>query len=67
MDVVVNGSASDPEVGVTVYRTFQDGTSITRDTIFVQEDGEWKHRFTEEEEGIFMPGTPYEDFVAAQG
>jgi hypothetical protein len=66
INVVVDGPASDPEVGVTVYRTFKDGTSITRDTLFVMEDGSWKHRFTEEEIAIFMPGTPYEEFVAAQ-
>jgi hypothetical protein len=66
INVVVNGPASDPEVGVTVYRTFKDGTPITRDTIFVMEDGSWKHRFIEEEIAIFMPGTPYEAFVAAQ-
>jgi uncharacterized protein DUF4352 len=66
INVVVNGSPSDPEVSVTVYRTFKDGTSITRDTLFVSEDGEWKHRFTQEEVEIFMPGVPYEAFVAAQ-
>ena len=64
--MVVNGSPSDPEVSVTVYRTFKDGTSITRDTLFVSEDGGWKHRFTQEEVEIFMPGVPYEEFVAAQ-
>ncbi len=66
VDVVVEGSTSDPEVGVTVYRTFKDGTSIDRYTLFVQEDGAWKHRFTEEENAIFQPGVPYEDFVASQ-
>ena len=66
MNVVVNGSPSDPVVGVTVYRTFKDGTSITRDTLFVSEGGAWKHRFTQEEIDIFMPGVPYEEFVAAQ-
>ena len=66
IDVGVEGSASDPEVGVTVYRTFQDGTSIERYTLFVQEDGIWKHRFTAEENAIFQPGVPYEDFVASQ-
>ncbi len=64
MDVVVNDPASAPEVGVTVYRTFKDGTSIDRYTLFVLEDGAWKHRFTEEEIGIFEPGVPYEEFVA---
>ena len=66
IDVVVENSASDPEVGVTVYRTFKDGTSIDRYTLFVQEDGAWKHRFTEEENAIFQPGVPYEEFVASQ-
>ena len=66
MDVKVEGSTSDPEVGVTVYRTFEDGTSIERYTLFVLEDGIWKHRFTAEENAIFQPGVPYEDFVASQ-
>lgn len=66
IDVIVEGSTSDPEVGVTVYRTFEDGTSIERYTLFVLEDGIWKHRFTAEENAIFQPGVPYEDFVASQ-
>jgi hypothetical protein len=66
INVVVNGSTSEPVVGVTIYRTFKDGTSITRDTLFVSEGGLWKHRFSQEELGIFMPGVPYERFVAAQ-
>jgi hypothetical protein len=66
INVVVDGSPSDPVVSVTVYRTFKDGTSITRGTFFVSEGGAWKHRFTEEEIDIFMPGVPYEQFVAAQ-
>jgi hypothetical protein len=66
IDVTVNGSPSDPVVSVTVYRTFKNGTSITRDTLFVREEGAWKHRFTQEEIDIFMPGVPYEEFVALQ-
>ncbi len=66
IEVVVENSTSDPEVGVTVYRTFKDGSSIDRYTLFVQEDGAWKHRFTEEENAIFQPGIPYENFVASQ-
>ncbi len=66
MDVVVNDSASDRAVGVTVYRTFENGVSINRDTFFVYEGGVWKHRFTPEESGFFMPGASFEDFVAAQ-
>jgi len=62
----MNGSASDPVVSVTIYRTFKDGTSITRTTFFVSEVGTWKHRFSQEEIDLFMPGVPYEEFVAAQ-
>jgi len=66
MDVAVDGSPSDPVVGVTVYRTFKDGTVIDRDTLFLFEDGVWKHRFGEEEIGIFMPDASFEEFVAIQ-
>jgi Domain of unknown function (DUF4352) len=58
IDVVVEGSTADLEVGVTVYRTFKDGTSIDRYTLFVLEDGAWKHRFTAEENAIFSPASP---------
>jgi hypothetical protein len=54
------------EAEVTVYRTFKEGTSITRDTLFVYESGEWKHRFTEEEKNIYMPDASYEEFLKAQ-
>jgi hypothetical protein len=66
MDVTVNGSPSDPVVGVSVYRTFEDGTVIDRDTLFVFEDGVWKHRFGEEEIDIFMPEASFDEFVANQ-
>ena len=66
IDVVVDGPTSEPVVSVTIYRTFTDGTSITRDTLFVSEGGLWKHRFSQEEIGLFMPGVPYKEFVAAQ-
>lgn len=67
MDVQINGSTTDPVVSVTVYRTFEDGTSLGRDTFFLYEHGEWKHRFGQEENELYMPGTSYEEFVAAQG
>jgi hypothetical protein len=37
------------EVAVTVQRTFEDGTSITRDAFSYEREGEHKHRFTQEE------------------
>jgi hypothetical protein len=67
MDVTVNDTASDPVVGVSIYRAFKDGTSIDRDTFFVYEDNNWKHRFGEEEIWFFMPDVSFEEFVAAQG
>lgn len=50
---------------VMMERTFEDGTTITRETYFLCED-RWRHHLTEEEMEIFMPGVPYEEFVAAQ-
>ncbi len=63
VDVAMDG---EERAEVTVYRTFTDGTEITRDTVFVWE-GYWRHHLTEEEKEIFMPGVPYEEFVEAQG
>ena len=66
MEVDVNMRSNGYEADVTVYRTFRDGTSITRETVFVL-DGVWKHHLTDEEIEIFMPGLTYEEFVQAQG
>jgi len=33
---------------------------------FVWESGQWKHRFGQEEQNLFMSGIPYEEFVEAQ-
>jgi Domain of unknown function (DUF4440) len=66
MDVQLNSPASDPVVGVTVYRTFKNGTSINRDTFFVWEEGTWKHRFGQEENDLYMPSASYQEFVDAQ-
>jgi hypothetical protein len=66
MDVSVNGSPSDSVVSVNIYRTFEDGTDIDRETFFVFEDEVWKHRFAEEEMGFFIPEASFEEFVASQ-
>lgn len=60
------GTSSEPVVGVSLILTYEDGSSSTRDTYFVHEEGEWKHAFGQEERDLFMPGTSYEEFVAAQ-
>lgn len=51
---------------VTVNRTFADGVSVPRDTTFVYENGSWKHLFSRQEVSLFLPGVPFERFVAAQ-
>ncbi|MDP9479664.1 MAG: hypothetical protein M3R38_29040, partial [Actinomycetota bacterium] len=52
---------------VAVRITGEDGSSSIRTTYFVYEDGAWKHRFGEEEYDLFMPGVPFDEFVAARG
>jgi hypothetical protein len=54
------------EADVTVHRIFKDGSTITRDTRFVYENGWWRHHLTEEEKRIFMPDASYEEFVKAR-
>ncbi len=61
------GTSSGIVVEVTLRLTYEDGSSSTRTTYFVYEDGEWKHRFGQEEYDLFMPDASYEEFVAAQG
>jgi hypothetical protein len=51
---------------VAVRLTGEDGSTSIRNTYFVLEDGSWKHRFSQEEKYLFMPGVPFEEFVEAQ-
>ena len=60
------GTSSGFVVGVSLRLTYEDGSSSTRNTYFVYEDGEWKHAFGREEYDLFMPAVPYEEFVKAQ-
>ena len=60
------GTDGEEVVEVTLTLTYGDGTSSTRTTYFVQEDGAWQHRFGQEEYDLFMPELSYEEFVAAQ-
>lgn len=62
IDVRMDGST---RAKVKVDRTFQDGTSISRDTSFVWEDGWWRHHLTDEEIEIFRPDLSCREFVAA--
>ena len=60
------GGSGEPTVEVTVILTFGDGSTSTRNTYFVYEDGSWKHRFSQEEYDLLMPDLSYEEFVQAQ-
>ncbi len=60
------GTSSGIVVEVTLRLTYEDGSSSSRTTYFVYEDGEWKHAFGQEEQDLFMPDASYEEFVEAQ-
>ncbi|MGB3683540.1 MAG: hypothetical protein WA990_13770, partial [Rubrobacteraceae bacterium] len=53
-------SDSDEDITeVTVRVTGEDGTSFTRTTYWVLENGDWLHRFGQEEIDSFTPGVPF--------
>jgi hypothetical protein len=60
------GSDSASQEPVAEVEADVDGSSSTRNTYFVVEDGEWKHRFSEEETELFMPRVAFEEFVEAR-
>ncbi len=62
----LDASSREPIARVSLRLTYRDGLSSIRNTYFVYEDGEWKHRFSQEEYDLFMPEASYEEFVAAQ-
>jgi hypothetical protein len=66
LSVETMGDTQEPVVEVSLNLTYEDGSSSTRTTYFVYEDGAWKHRFGQEEYDLFMPDASYEEFVAAQ-
>ncbi len=68
LSVELDETSGEPLVAeVSVRITAEDGSSsFVRDTFFVLEDGEWLHRFGQEEYDSLMPGVPFEEFVAAQ-
>ena len=59
------GTSSGLVVEVKMRLTYEDGSSSTRATYFVYEDGEWKRAFGQEEKDLFMPEASYEEFVEA--
>ncbi len=56
-------TSQEPLAEVSVRLTGEDGSSSIRITYFVNENGEWKHRFGQEEKDLFGPGVPYEEWI----
>ena len=61
--VELDETAQEPLAEVKVRLTGEDGSSSVRTTYFVNEDGEWKHRFGQEENDLFGPGMPFDEWV----
>ena len=51
--------------GYATARGWGLGTPLTRDILFVYEDGTLLHRFTKEEKKLYTPDASFEEFVAA--
>lgn len=64
--VDMNGISEKPSAEVAVRLTGEDGSSSIRTTYFVLENGEWKHRFGQEEIDLFGPGVPFDEWVDVQ-
>ena len=66
LSVEEDETSTEPVVEVDLRLTSVDGSSSTRTTYFILEDGEWLHRFRQERIDLFMPGVSFEGFVAAR-
>jgi len=66
--VDVEATAHTAEAEAALRLTGEDGSSSIRQTYFIydDEDGSWKHRFSQEEYDLFMPDASYEEFVEAR-
>ncbi len=59
-------TSQEPLAEVAVRLTGEDGSSSLRETYFVYENGEWLHRFGQEEKDLYGPGVPFDEWVDAQ-
>ncbi len=64
--VNMDETSQEPLAEVSVRLTGEDGSSSIRTTYFVNENGEWKHRFAQEEIDLFEPGVPFDEWVDAR-
>lgn len=67
IESVCQVGTNDEYFAVTLKLTGEDGSSSTRETYFVLEGEEWKHRFSQEETDLFGPGVPFDEWVDGQG
>lgn len=63
--IVSEISTSSP-VEVELTQTFRSGLTRSRTTYFVREDGAWKHRFSQQDDDVFLPDASYEEFLKAK-
>ncbi len=63
--IVSEVSTSSP-VEVELTQTFRSGLTRSRTTYFVREDGAWKHRFSQQDDDVFLPDASYDEFVKAK-
>lgn len=66
LSVELDETAREPVAEVSVRLTGEDGSTSIRNTYFVFEDGSWKHRFAQEENDLFEPGVPFEEWVESR-
>jgi hypothetical protein len=66
IESVYQAGTNDEYFAVTLKLTYEDGSSSTRTTYFVYENGRWLHRFGQEEKDLYGPGIPFEEWVEDQ-
>ncbi len=66
IESVYQAGTNDEYFAVTLKLTYEDGSSSTRTTYFVYENGQWLHRFGQEEKDLYGPGVSFDEWVDAQ-
>jgi len=63
---IASGVSTSSPVEVELTQTFRSGLTKSRTTYFVWEDGTWKHRFSPQDDAIFLPDASFDEFVKAK-
>lgn len=69
LDVEIRLRNESTRADVTVFRRFElyeRSAPQKRPTVFVYEDGSWKHHFVDGERKLFMPDATFEEFKSAK-